>query len=142
MDMNENIMPGRRGFICALSGLLSGLLFVNPARLRGKKTKIKNLLGNLEIEVLEKSRPIRHASITWNTYGDRTILWVKTKGETRPMSAMNQVGKTIWEGCNGENTPRDISKVVCKKYQVSSHQAYVDCLAFLARLKAVEAIQV
>jgi len=141
MDTRENRTASRRGFIRSLSGLVAGLLLASPARLQARKTKIKNLLGNLEIEILEESRPRRHPSISWNTHGDTTRLYRGGKGKTRPVYAMNQVGKTIWDGCNGENTPRDISKLVRQQYRVSSDQAYVDCLTFLGRLKSVEAIQ-
>jgi len=141
MDARKSIVASRRGFICILSGLLSGLLFVSPDRVQAKKTKIKNLVANLEREILERSTPRRHPSITWNSYGSTTKLYMKTKGETRPVCTLNHAGKTVWDACDGENTPRGISRLVHQKYQVSSHQAHVDCLAFLARLKRVGAIQ-
>lgn len=141
MDTKENIAASRRGFICTMSGLLSGLLLASPTRLQAKKTQVKNLVGSLEMELLQESKPARHPSISWNTYGDRTRLHRESKGRARPMCSMNQAGKTIWEACNGKNTPRDISKLVHRRYRVSSHQAYVDCLAFLARLKTLGAIQ-
>jgi len=141
MDTKEKRLANRRGFVCAMSGMLSGLVFASPTRLLAKKAKIKNLLINLEAEILEKSRPTRHPSITCDTCGDTASLYMETKGEARPMCSMNQVGKTIWEACDGKNSPRDISILVHNRYQVSSHEAYVDCLAFLARLKAMGAIQ-
>ena len=141
MDTKESIVPSRRGIICTLSGLLSGLLLASPTRLQAKKTQVKNLVGILEMELLEESKPTRHPSISWNIYGDRTRLYRESKGKTRPMCTMNQVGKTMWEACNGKNTPREISKLVHQQYWVSSHQAYVDCLAFLTQLKTVGVIQ-
>jgi len=141
MDTKKDIVAGRRGFICILSGLLSGLLLASPTRLQAKKTQVKNLVGSLEMELLEKSKPTRHPSISWNTYGDRTGLYRESKGKTRAICTMNQVGKTIWEACNGKNALRDISRRVHQQYRVSSHQAYADCLTFLAQLKTVGAIQ-
>lgn len=140
MDAKENIMASRRGFIYTLSGLLSGLLIASPTPLMAMKRRIKNLLGSLEIEILEKSRPIRSPAITANSYGDKTTLSKKVKGKTHQICIMNQTGKTIWETCNGKNTPQDISELVFQKYLVSSHQAYVDCLAFLAWLKTMGAV--
>jgi len=141
MDTKENIQIGRRGFIYTLSGLLCGLLLASPARLMAAKTRIKNLLSNLEIEILEKSRPTRHPSITSHSYGDKTTLYRGGYGKARPIGTMNQVGRTIWEGCNGKNTPQDLSKLVHQKYLVSPHQAHVDCLAFLGVLKTKGAIE-
>jgi hypothetical protein len=141
MDTKEKIFTSRRGFIYTFSGLLSAVLLASPKRLFARKPQIKNLIGNLEIELLEKSKPTRDPSITWNSYGDRTKLFMETKGEARPMCAMNQVGEMIWEACTGENTPQNIAQQIHKKYQVSSDQAYVDCLGFLARLKSVGAVR-
>jgi hypothetical protein len=140
MDIKDRVVANRRGFIRTLSGLLSALLLANPTRLLARKTEIKDLISNLELELLERSRPIRNPSITWHTHGDRTSLYIEIEGRAQPMCAMNQVGTTIWEACNGENTPRDISNVVDRKYQVSSRQAYVDCLTFLVYLKKAKVI--
>ncbi len=133
MDTKENIVASRRGFIYTLAGLLSGVLLASPTRLMATKTQAKNLLGCLEIELLEKSRPRKHLLVTWNSCGDTTTLYRERKGRIQPISAMNQVGKTSWEGCDGKNTPRALSKLVQQKYLVSPRQAHVDCFAFLAR---------
>lgn len=141
MDKKEEVLASRRGFICALSGLFSALLLASPKRLFAKKAQVKRLLSGFEMELLEQSKPCKQPSITWTTHGNRTRLYRKNSEKNRSMCTMNQVGKTIWEACNGKNSPRDISIMLHKKYLVSSHQAYVDCLAFLARLKTVGAIQ-
>jgi hypothetical protein len=141
MDKKQEVLASRRGFICTLSGLLSALLLASPTRLLAQKTQVKHLLGSLEIELLEKSRPSKQPSITWTTYGNRTRLYRVNSEKNSPICTMNQTGKAIWEACNGKNKPKDISKILHKKYLVSFHQAYVDCLAFLARLKRAGAIQ-
>ena len=141
MDKKEGVLASRRGFIYTLSGLFSALLLASPKRLFAKKAQVKHLLGSLDMELLEKSMPSKKPSITWTTYGNRTRLYGKNNEKDRPICTMNQTGKTIWEACNGKNKPRDISKMLHEKYLVSLNQAYVDCLAFLARLKTLGAIQ-
>ena len=141
MDKKQEVLANRRGFICALSGLLSALLLASPKRLLAQKTQIKHLLGSLEIELLEKSRPSKQPSITWTTYGNRTRLYRVNSEKNRLICTMNQTGKTIWGAINGRTTPRDISKLVHQKYRVTSHQAYADCVAFLAHLKKMGAIR-
>ena len=133
MDTKKSTRPGRRGFIFALTGLISGLLVARPNRIQATKNDIKKFLWNLETDTLERSRPLMHPSITCKLNGDAMSL--HRKGETQPTFTVNRVGRTIWEACNGKNTCRDISKQVHDKYLVSSHQAYVDCLAFLSVLK-------
>lgn len=141
MDIKEYIGASRRDFICTLSGMLSAVLLTSPKRLLAKKPQIKNLIDNLELELLKKARPRWNPSITLSSSSRSTRLFREKGGQTQPLCTMNQVGKTMWEACNGKNTPREISKLVHQQYWVSSHQAYVDCLAFLTQLKTVGVIQ-
>ncbi len=133
MDTKESTIAGRRGFIYALTGLISCFLIARPNWVQATKNEIKKLLWNLETDILKRSRPSMHPSITCKLNGDTMSLY--GKGKTRPVCTINGVGRTIWEACNGKNTCRDISKHIHKKYLVSPHQAYVDCLAFLSVLK-------
>jgi len=142
MDAEKNRLAGRRGFIFTITGLFSGFLLAKPTPVRATKTKIKKLLGNLEAEMLEASRSTRASSIVLKNHGDTTTLYEKGDGKTRPLCSLNPTGRTIWERCNGKNTPRVISKLVHQEYSVSPHQAYLDCLTFLARLRTMGAIQV
>jgi hypothetical protein len=127
MDKKETSTTERRSFIATMAGISLGILFASPNRLHAAKASIKDLVCSLEAEILEKSKPTRHPSIAWNT--------------SRPVAAMNGAGKTIWEACNGRNTPRVISGIIHEKYFVSYSQAHDDCLDFLTRLKAAEVIQ-
>ena len=141
MDNKESVLATRRGFIFTLSSLFSALLLASPKRLLAKKTQVKHLLGSLDMELLEKSKPSKQPSITWTTHGSRTRLSSVNNEKSRPLCTMNKTGKTIWGAINGRNTPRDISKLVHQKYRVTSRQAYVDCVTFLAHLKKVGAIR-
>jgi hypothetical protein len=133
MKKKEKLISSRRGFICTLSGILSGILFAGPTRLQAKKIQIKELLRDMDFEILERSMPARNPSIICNdSAGDGKIKYI---------CGMNPVGMTIWEECNGRNTPRDISRLLHNKYRVSPNNAYVDCLVFLTRLQQIGAIQ-
>jgi hypothetical protein len=142
MDTKEGISINRRGFISTFSGLASAVLLTSPKRLFARKREIKHLIGNLEIELLEKSKPIKDPSIICNTHGDATRLFKESKGKAQPICTMNHTGKAIWDSCNGENSPRDISQIIHQTYLVPAHQVYVDCITFLARLKSVGAIHI
>jgi hypothetical protein len=142
MDTKEKISTCRRGFIGTFSGLLSAVLLASPKRLFARKREIKHLIGNLEIDLLEKSRPTKNPSITWDTHGGTTRLSRESKGKSQRICTINHTGKAIWDSCNGENSPRDISQLIHQTYMVPAHQVYVDCLAFLALLKSVRAIHI
>jgi hypothetical protein len=143
MKKKKNLISGRRGFICTLSGILSGILFAAPSRLQAKKTEIKELLRDMDFEILESSKPEKNPSIICNDSPSGKIsLFRKEDGKIKYICAMNPVGMTIWEECNGSNTPRDISKLLHDKYRVSPNSAHVDCLVFLMRLRQVGAIRI
>lgn len=139
MDKKETSTTERRSFIATMAGISLGILFASPNRLHAAKASIKDLVCSLEAEILEKSKPTRHPSIAWKSNKDTITLY--RKGASRPVAAMNGAGKTIWEACNGRNTPRIISGIIHEKYLVSYSQAHDDCLDFLTRLKAAEVIQ-
>jgi hypothetical protein len=142
MVEKPKILSGRRGFMCALSGMASVVLFASPKRLLAHKAHLNNLIDTLEMEVLEESRPTKHPSITWDTSGNQTSLFKHNRGEAQPLCIINLAGKIIWEAINGRRTPQDISILIHQKYRVSPRQAYFDCLTFMAQLKRVGAIQV
>lgn len=136
-----NIFECRRQVITALFGVFPGLLFAKPAGALTTKSKIKHILGKIEAERWERSRPSRHPSFTWKSDKDTTCLFLKGAPDLRPLFTMNRVGRTIWEGCDGTNTPGEISKLIREKYLVSSRKADTDCLSFLAALKTKGAIR-
>lgn len=130
----------RRRFISMVSGMLSGLLLTKPGSVRATKSEIKQFLANIETDLLARSKPSKHPAVTWEHYGDGIRLYKKNQVKNIPFCATNRVGKTIWEHCNGLNTPWEISAFVHQKYLVSRQQAYAECLAFIAALKTKEAV--
>ena len=141
MDAKKGLLTDRRRFISLLSGIFSGLLLTKPGGVQATKSEIKQLLKNIETDLLARSRPSKHPSVTWEHYGDGIHLYKKRHVKTRPFCALNQVGKTIWEYCNGRNTPWEISKLIHQEYIVSHQQAYVECLSFIAELNTKGAVQ-
>ena len=96
-------------------------------------------MGNIETDILVASKPRKNPELALKQRGNTFLLFGKN-GE-HPLFEINQAGKMVWEGCDGKNTPHDISRVVHGMYTVSPHQAYVDCLYFLAHLKLKGAIK-
>lgn len=141
MNPKKRISNCRRRFIYGLSGMFSGLLLAHPQHIRGSKG-IKKILRKIELETLQTARPLRHPSISWKNSGDSIGLYKKEKGTTRYLGNINPVGKTVWEACDGNNTPVEISTRVHQKYFVSPRQAYLDCICFLAVLRSKGAIQI
>ena len=142
MDTSATVKTDRRGVISILAGILGGLLFSRPKRLRATAPEFKQILSTIEMEVLENSRPKRHPAISWHNHGDKTILSWKGRGQQRPKTALNRVGMIIWEGCDGDNTVREIARFLEQSYKVSPGRAYVDCLTFLAALFKKGMIQI
>jgi len=141
MDKKDSLKPNRRDFICVLSGMVSLALLASPKRLLAKRTQIKNIVANLELEMLERARPQKDPSVMEREQMGETYLFRKTDGQAQPLCGVNHTGKTIWEACDGENNPRAMSRLVQQAYQVSSQQADADCLNFLVQLKRIGAIQ-
>jgi hypothetical protein len=141
MDAKNNQLTNRRRFISMTSAMLSGLLLTKPGGVQATKTDIKEFLKNIEIDLLERSKPSKHPAIAGEHYGDGIRLYKKNPGKKIPFCALNRVGKTIWEYCNGKNTPREISELICQTYLVSRQQAYAECLAFIAALKTKGAVR-
>ncbi len=142
METKKRTLECRRGFISMLSGIFSGLLLARPVRVQATKSEIKKFLWNIETDILERSRPLKHPSITHKTQGSTIRLYKEQKGELRPMCVMNQAGKIVLDWCNGKNTPRDIARLLQQHYQVTADEAYFDCLTFLAHLKKKGAIEI
>lgn len=142
MNSQRSVMLGRRGFVLTVAGTFSGVLLSGGKSLYAEIPKIRWIVRNLERDLFEKSRPTRDASVLCRTEKDKAELYRKCPGEAQPICKMNQVGKFVWDSCNGQNTPREISSLIEKKYAVSHAEAYEDCILFLSDLKAVGVLSV
>ena len=142
MDKDENKGVGRRSFVATWAAIISGLFL--PKKGQGKEVfaQLKHVLSRMEIETLQRSKPTRTPDMVWKSVDETTTFYQREKENSQPLFSTNPVGQTIWEGCTGENSPRDLSLLVQRKFQVTPEQAYIDCLVFLNELKKKGAILV
>ena len=140
MDTKVQMIASRRGFIGTFFGLLPGIVFANPKRLEAAKPEIRRLLSQMELETLLSSRPQKDPSVMCHTSGARSTLFRKKSEKREPLCAMNPIGHEIWEACDGRKSPKEIARMIYKKYLVTKGQAWTDTLFFLARLKKMGVI--
>ncbi len=137
-----DMMTSRRSFVYRFMGLVSGILLANPKELRAAKQETKNLLGQLEMDILRRSRPKRNPSMTCRTSEKGTTLYLKRNGEEIPIYMMNPTGYLIWKACDGNRSFKEISRLILKEYRVPEKKAQMDALSFLSLLKKSKAITV
>ncbi len=138
MKENENLGASRRRFMGVVSGAFSGFFLLGSGHTQTTRTEIKQILDNLAVESLIDSTPRRHPNVYCKRKGERAFLF--RSGCLQPIAEMNETGRMVWKRCNGKDTPRDISAVITEAYEIDAHQAFVDCLLFIAVLKAKNAI--
>jgi hypothetical protein len=129
----QRVLPGRRGFLITISGVITGL-FMKKSR------KLQSCLTALEMEAFERSTPGKHPAITWKREGERIWVHRQTGNRLDPIFGLNDVGASILVSCDGKTTPREISNQVYRKYHTTEINAYQDTLRFLAELKARKVI--
>ena len=137
-----DIVRSRRSFIHRLMGLVPVILLARPKELRAAKQETKDLLRQLELEILKSSRPKRNPAIMCRTSGDETTLYRERGGKRGPICSMNPTGNMIWEACDGSRHLKEISRLILERYQVAENQARLDTLVFLVGLKEIGAITV
>lgn len=134
------MVASRRGFISTIMALIPGVVLASPKRLQAAKPEIKDLICQIELQILKSSRPKKNPSVMCRSIGDTSTLYREKRGKRDPVCSLNPTGKMIWEECDGKKSPSDISKLIHERYQVSKHQAAVDTLALVRGLRKVEAI--
>jgi hypothetical protein len=138
--VRADMVTSRRSFMCKLMGLIPGILLASPKELRAAKQETRDLLGQLEMEILRTSRPKRNPSMICRASEKAATLYLKGNGEEIPICMMNPTGYMIWKACDGNRSPKQISKLIFERYRVSEHKTQLDTLLFLALLKKAEAI--
>jgi len=137
-----NMVRSRRSFMCKLVGLIPGVLLANSKELRAAKQETRDLLGQLEMEILKASRPRKNPSMICRASEEGSTLYLKRNGEEIPIYMMNPTGYMIWNACDGTRSPKQISQLILKRYRASEQKIQLDTLFFLALLKKAEAIAV
>ena len=138
MKQTEYFGASRRRFMGGVTGIFSGLFFWGSGHTQTAKTEIKQILDNLAVESLIRSTPRRHPEVHWQPKGTGALLY--RSGCRQPIAEINATGRIVWNRCNGKTAPRDISSAIAQIYRVDPHQAFVDCLMFLAVLKTKSAV--
>ena len=139
MNPIKSFNESRRWFIGLSTGILSGLFFYKPGRAKATKADIRHFLDRIELETLMNSTPRKSPSYVLRHRHNKIILLPKRR--YHPFIQVNSTGKMIWERCNGRNSPSEIAKAVCRTYDADPHQAYVDCLCFIAALSLKGAVR-
>lgn len=132
----------RRHLIFSLSGILCGMLLPVTGHTGRVKQKINALLGELDIAALDHAKPVRDPSVFWRTEKNRLRLFKKNHTGHRDLCEMNITGISVWKACNGQRTIQDIASLLKETYDVTGHQAYLDCLCFLVELRNQGAIRI
>ncbi len=128
--------------MCKSVGLISGILLSNPKELRAAKQETRNLLGQLEMEVLKGSKPKRNPLVMCRSSEKGTTLYLKRNGEEIPLCMINSTGYLIWKACDGSRSFKEISRLIFERYRVSKQKAQSDALLFLSLLKKTDAITI
>lgn len=131
------VTNSRRGFIVLGMAILQAFLFAGPREARAARQGAKELIDRLEMESLASARPRREGSIVMRLSGEETTLY---RGK-RPLCSMNRTGRMVWELCDGDHRPQEISRSLVQHCQVSEARAARDLFPFLAELKRIGAIR-
>lgn len=75
--------------------------------------------------------PKRNPDAAFRVIDGEAIVVLPERGEVK---VLNVVGSRIWELMDGESTVDQISKKICKEYEVNEKEALTDISDFLAQL--------
>ena len=114
----------RRKFLGTVSSLMSGLISLGAGKIRAPEKEFRHFVHTIETDTLMQATPEKNSG----------MLLRRQKENSQPVLQLNETGELIWELLDGNKTPLQISRYVCRYYQVEPHQAYVDCLCFIALL--------
>jgi len=139
MNMPKTPIHSRRRFLGTFSALVSaGAWLFGPGEAKAVKGQIKDVLNEIETDTLIRSTPKKTKGFYCRTEDGSSVLI--NENTPKPVCRLNKTGRFIWKLCDGSNNPYDLSRMVSRFYNVEPHQAYVDCLYFLATLRAKGAI--
>lgn len=76
-------------------------------------------------------RPLRSASVKWRILDEEGVL---VDLDTKTYFSLNSVGLFIWDRCNGEFSPDEISRDLAAEFEVDEDRARLDLQEFLVAL--------
>jgi hypothetical protein len=141
MFLKKTDFFSRRKFLGTFSGLLSaGGVLIGLTGSRSFRKRVKEILCEIEADALIRSAPVREKGLSCRSEDGCFIL--VNEGTSQEVCRFNETGRFVWDRCNGDKTPLQISRLLNEAYDVAPDRAYLDCLFFLAGLKCTGAIQV
>ena len=126
-------------FLETVSGLIAGALSLGVSDARAIKTQIRHVVRDIEVDSITLSTPRKKRNVFLERKGHQYLLC--NSKTTRPILELNHTGQIVWNLCDGNKSPLEISRILQQTYSVDPHEAYVDCLCFLAELNRKDLIQ-
>jgi hypothetical protein len=139
MHIIETVSKSRRRFLGTVSGLMTSAMALGVSDAKAVKTKIRHVVNDIEADSVIRSTPRRKRDIFLEKIDDHYVL---SDGKTsKPVLELNHTGQIVWNLCDGNKSPLEISHILHQVYFVDPHKAQVDCLCFLAELNRNGLIQ-
>jgi hypothetical protein len=139
MHTIETVSKSRRRFLETVSGLMTGAMALGVSDAEAMKTQIRHVVNDIEADSVIRSTPRKKHDIFLEKIDDHYVL---SDGKTsKPVLELNHTGRIVWNLCDGNKSPLEISRILHQFYLVDPHIAHVDCLCFLAELSRKGLIQ-
>lgn len=132
----------RRTMMAGCAGTVTGLLVSGNGITVAANKWVKPTLWQMEAEALLDALPVQNPVVSVLTDDDRTILILPAAAGGTCKRALNDVGRLIWNACDGKHSVAQIAGHISRHFDISRKQAYMDCLPFLFHLKMFNAILV
>lgn len=114
-------MTDRREFIKTGLVLGAGIVLLRGAPALGRIVSVGKI---------EDSLPKRSPYFTSRSEGDGLVL--VPLGKEEPAYRLNKVASAIWELCDGRHSPRQIAKLLTRRFDVSEEVCLRDTLELLS----------
>ena len=131
----------RRRFLETVSSLMAGTISLGFSDAKTIKSQIKSISDGIEVDTLIRSTPIQKYDTFLERKNQQNQYVLFHEKTSRPVLEMNHTGQAVWNLCDGSRSPHEISRIIHQIYSVDPHEAYVDCLCFLAELSRKGLIQ-
>ena len=132
MPTKKATSKSRRRFLETVSGLMAGAISCGVSDAPTVKTQIRHIIDDIEADSVIRSTPLKRHDTFLDKKSHQYVLCHKKT--SRPVLELNHTGQMVWNLCDGSKSPREISRILHRSYSVDPHEAYVDCLCFLAEL--------
>lgn len=139
MHTKETTSKSRRRFLGTVSGLVAGAMALGASDAKAMKTQIRHVVNDMEADSVIRSTPRRKYDIFLEKIDGHYVL--SDEKTSKPVLELNDTGQIVWNLCDGNKSPLEISRILHRFYFVDPHKAHVDCLCFLAELSRKGLIQ-